>query len=166
MFLWDRWVREIPVFKNTFRFLADRINGFLYGLDAFKDWGYPGWENNLYEGANWKEYDKFLIRFDRFLKERKISYLFVTLPMPEPKTRDVTQSKYTKVFEAFERNNVPYADLSEPVNLRFGRLSRQEIKEKLWANPVNSHPNRKLTELYAESVVEQIRHFYHENKPR
>ncbi len=165
-FLWDRWVREIPVFRNTFGFFADRVNGFLYGLAAFKDWGYAGWENHLYEGDNWKEYEKLLIELNQFLTERKIPYFFVTLPMPQPKAKGGVLNKYTKIFEVFEQNNIPYADLSGPVNQRFGHLSRQEVKENLWANPVNSHPNRKLTELYAESVIEQIRRYYPENKPR
>lgn len=151
-FSYDALARDIPFFKNTFRFLAYRINDLLYKLPWFGDWGYAGWENSLYAGKNWEAYGGIVRSMASFLEKEKIPCLFVVLPGVTDVT-PVNQDKYRLISDLFRQNNLPLLDLYPPFRDRFRPSSSVADRKRLWANPANAHPGRPVTEFYSESVI-------------
>ena len=147
-FIWHKIVRQTPLFKNTARFLSDNINNALYSLPYFKNWGSIGWRKALYSEENLRAYERILLDLKKHLEAKGIDYLFVFTP-----TLDETYREgYKLLSKVFDRNSMPYLDLSPKVWETFGGYSVEQIRQELWANPGNSHPAKPLTTLYADTV--------------
>ena len=150
-FVWHKLAQQLPFFKNTIRFLSNYLNEALYHLPYFSDWGNIGWRNALYSEENLRAYENMLGEFKNHLESHEINYVFVSTPT-------LGDSAFRKYYElllnVFDRKDIRYLDLYPKVVETFGHYNGKQIRQKLWANPVNGHPGQRLTMLYAESVFE------------
>ena len=152
--VWDKVVRRLcPVYKNSVRFLCMRVNDLLYSLPYFRHWGYRNWENGLYTADNLRAYDGVLQRLQASLTRRGVGFFFVTLPNVYHAS---FAEKYEHVFVLLRRNGIPYLDLLPEIRRRFGTYSAERIRRELWASPVNSHPGKTMTHLYADLVQDYL----------
>lgn len=149
--VWGKLVKKsVPFLKNTMALVTDTTDNLLYSLPYFKNWGYWGWQRELYSETNLRDYAAVLNEFQNHLRERNIQYLFVITPTLQHRGLD---DELSHLLELFDRLEIPYLDLTPAVEREFGHFTPLEIRENLWANPADSHPSAKLHGLYANETL-------------
>lgn len=156
-FIWHKVAWRLSPFKNTTRFLSEQLNQFLYSLPYFKNWGYEAWQRSLYSEDNFRRYKEVIKELNRYLVKNNIQYLVVGVHTV--KKSDIKNERGL-LAEMFKENNMPYIDLHLEVMNRFGHYDNVKIRKELWANPINSHPARPLSELYADSTLDYLEQNY------
>jgi hypothetical protein len=154
-FIWHTIAKPPALFRNVTRLITRQVNSILYSLSYFENWGDRGWENKLYTEENLNAYKKVVRKLGNSLRERDIGFFVMTLPGPAA-VLDVPTEKYRLLFRVFDELGVAYLDLLPSFLERFGDYDEQRIRLELWANPVNGHPGRPITEFYANFALRYL----------
>lgn len=151
-FVWDKVVKKmLPFLKNTTLVVTDVINNALYSLPYFDNWGYWGWQRQLYSDENLEKYEVILRDLQRVCQDREIEYQFVITPSWH--TREL-RSEAIPLLEIFDSLGIPYIDLRPAFDDAFGGFSAKQVREELWANPADSHPSPRLHGFFADEVFD------------
>ncbi len=153
-FVWNKLIRKsVPFLYNTITLATDTTNGLLCSLPYFENWGYYGWQRELYSDTNLKSYASVLNELKQHLDAREVEYSWVITSTLHSRGLDDESMRLLALFDSLE---IPYIDLRLTVEREFGHLSAAEAREHLWANPADSHPSALLHKLFADETLAHL----------
>jgi len=100
LFIWDKVLgRVLPFYQDTIRLTTKSINGFLYSLPYFANWGFDGWLNNLYSKENLKAYEEVIRELKNYGEARGMPIFVVMLAV----AKEDVERQYGQIAEILER---------------------------------------------------------------